>query len=583
MGQYYFNWDDAAKLYQLLGFNKENVAECRCVNMGENGGLVNREYLTSLPEFIAWANCFNGIGNCFVGRNPRVSVASKEIKHISTVSIDIDPIRPKGQAATVAQTEECLRAGQALLDIYVGGSLCGTGNGSLVIWTTSTPILAEFAAFEHKVRGFQDECAKIVSSFKGVKIDATQDSARLIKLIGTVSVKGGTKATRFLRLSRSKGDGDDVFRRIRSFSTAEPVAKEVLLNKSLSNDRSGNDYALAIHYKQRGLTASDTLEALAHHALGRPDRRDDHVRIIEKVFGSPINSVGGSPGNLDVGVRLHTPKNSLDEYVKGLDSRKDETPELRSGFREFDTATHGIRRGDIYTVAARPSIGKSSYLLNVANALCGAGKRVLLLSTEMSYSAIWDRFISIGTEIDGQKFSTGAFDSSDKQKKEEFLKRFSGYDFHVCDAFTPNIQEVERAIKEVSPDVLLFDHIQHIEGGEDYKALSLFTQQLKRLARTYNLAVVVASQLKRPPTIMDFKTKTVIHGRPSMNDLKGCGKIEEESAFLVLLYDSGTVYQEDAPVIRAELVKNRFGPNVICDLAFFKKCTKFKSLEECNV
>jgi len=92
--------------------------------------------------------------------------------------------------------------------------------------------------------------------------------------------------------------------------------------------------------------------------------------------------------------------------------------------------------------------------------------------------------------------------------------------------------------------------------------------------------VVVASQLRRPPQMMDYKTQTVVYGKPSMNDLKGCGKIEEEAAFVLLLYDSGNSLDPTCPIVVGDMVKNRFGPTAVSNLAFYKHITTFKSLTE---
>lgn len=579
----YFNWTDVGRMYKLLGFNETNIAEGRCVGFDEAGELrklISREYFTDQLSFVEWAHTFNGQGNIFVGRNPRSAVGSKDIRHISCITLDIDPIRPKNQAATQNQMEESFHAGQVILDRFMGGSICGSGNGCLVIWTTDSPIVADFKAFEGKLKSFQDECAELVKDYKGVRIDATQDSARLIKLIGTLSIKGGTRVTRFLRVSNRAGDGNAVFRHVAEFKTSQPATKEMLLAKARSDDRSGNDFALALHYKKNGLSPADTLDALAHHALGRPDRHDDHVRIVSKVFGtdSPEEKVQ----NPDE-IVLHSPKTSLGIYIESLSARgKNEKPELPTGFEELDRATHGLRRGEVYTVAARPAVGKSSMLLNISDTLCGFGRRVLLLSTEMPYQAIWDRLFSIGAEIDGSRFNTGIFTDIERDRRDKFHAKFKDYDFHVCDAFSPSIKAVEKTVDTVKPDVVMFDHLQHIEGGEDYKALSLFTQQLKSLAMRTGIAVVAASQLKRPFQAMNFRTGDLIQSKPSLNDLKGCGKIEEESAFVVLLHPTGANYKDNVPVIRAELAKNRFGPTAVSDLAFFKNFTRFKSLEECN-
>jgi KaiC/GvpD/RAD55 family RecA-like ATPase len=583
-----FNERDVRNLYRFLAFSPTRLAEVRCIDM-QGGGVVSRELVSSGDDFVRWSREFNGRGNCFVGRNARTEKANN-VTQITAMSLDIDPVRPKGQAATPEQVEESVNAGRLILDKFPdGGALGSSGNGALVIWTVDAPGVKDLAAFPEKLRQFQVECQKLFDEGR-IKVDATQDTPRLIKLLGTVSVKGDTRLTRLLRLPNPSRDGSAVFGYVEQFCSPKPVAKEILLDKSVSQDRSKNDYALAIHYKNQGLGPGDVLEALKHHALGRPDRSDDHERIVRKLFGGVGEGVGSGvsrPGGDDAGpsvVQVHSPSAvSVSSYLEGLNERgKVQSPELPTGFREFDMATHGIRRGDVYTIAARPGIGKTSILINIAVTLCAAGKSVLFLSTEMSYQDIWDRAISSGAPIDGGAFRTGQFSAEDKAKMGVFLEQFKTFRFNVCDSFQPKIEQVGASVAQYKPDVLIFDHVQHIDGGEDWKTISVFVQGLKRLAMQHKMAVLVASQLRRPPQSMNYKTGSVKIAKPTLSDLKGCGKIEEEAAFVLLLSPTDTVYSENCPVVRADLAKNRYGPNIISDLVFFKNITKFRSLEEVN-
>ena len=582
----YFSGVDARKLWRLLGFDEDNLAELRCVDVVGGAGVVGRGFVGSANGFVSWARKHNGAGNCFVGRNPRNKDGS--VKHISCVTLDIDPFYEKTVGATPKQTEECVEAARSVLARFKGGSLCISGNGSLLVYTTSSPV-AVGKEFEDKLRLFQKEAQEIAGS--GVKIDATQDSARLIKLVGTVSVKGGARATRFLALPACGGESEELFRYIGSLGAKQPVSQADLLARSVYPSRSEADYGFAVHFKQSGIGPDDCLELFAKNALGRNERRDDHIRIIEKVYGCVwdgssfrvgTNTPAGANGN-DV-LLLHTPQSSLDDYKAGLLKRgQDEKPELPTGFAQFDKATHGLRRGEIYTIAARPAVGKSSMCLNIARSLCANHRRVLALSTEMAYYAVWDRMFSIGCEVDGGAFLRGRFDDAQRQAVDKFYEEFKEYDFHVCDMFQPDITSVEQAAEKVRPDVLIFDHIQHIGGGHpnEVKMLSDFTRGLKRLAMQRDCAVVVASQLRRPQQMMNFRSGQTMYSKPSLSDLKGCGTIEEESAFVLLLYHSTLPdYNGDktTPIITAELAKNRFGPNVIDDLVFHKTVTKFKEM-----
>lgn len=564
---------DVRTLYRLLGFNASRLADARCVDV-VNGKVHDRRLIRTEQEFVNWAKEFNGKGNCFVGRNPRNE--AKEVTGITAMSLDIDPVRPKGTSATEEQTQECIELGQRILEKYPGGSLGLSGNGVLVLWTVPHPFPTDVLEFPKKLGFFQDECQKLTDP-KRIKIDATQDNARLVKVFGTLSTKGTHKPTRFLSVANRAGDGRRVFEYVESFVVGKPVAREELLAKSECADRSKNDYTLALHYKNQGLGKADILDALAHHALGRPDRRDDHVRIVEKLFGGVSNHVGGGD-NASVPLGVHSPETSIQGYLEGLTARgKNKEPELQTGFRELDDATHGLRRRELYTIAARPGIGKTTILINIAARLCLHNKSVLFLSTEMAYQDIWDRLIAAETGIPGERFRNGQFGPEDRGLFDRFLPTFKTFKLNVCDSFAPKIGEVEKAVDDYKPDVLIFDHIQHIEGGEDWKVLSAFTQGLKKLAMDKNIAVLAASQLKRP---FGYVGKAPAH--PGLSDLKNCGRIEEESAFVLILSPTDTFYGENVPLIHAEMAKNRYGPNVTTELAFFKDTSKFKSLEAVN-
>lgn len=584
---FYFNEGDVRRLYRLLGFNRDYIAETRCIDLSKNV-VVSREYQLNENAFVQWAKAFNGKGNCFVGRNPRLLLNRESIAHIRTITLDLDPDRPKGVSATEAQTEECVKAARAIFEKYNGGSLGLSGNGVLLIWTTPNPHPTS-KQLEQQLKAFQEEAKKIINdkNIKGVKVDATQDNPRLIKLIGTVSVKGEIRATKFLDVASSGGDGERVFGLVASLNVDKPLDQRSLLVQSNYPSRSEADYALAVHYKQSGLGPDDCMDALGRHVLGRNDRHDDHVRIIEKVYSDTKIPFGGNKApsvSNGADIVLHSPTSSLDKYGEELQKRgSHDKPELPTGFEVFDEATHGLRRGEIYTVAARPSVGKSSYLINVASSVCEAGRRVIFFSTEMPYHTIWDRIISSNAEIDGKAFNTGRFSSEEQQKFNQFRERFKRYDFHVLDSFQPDIDAVRAASIKVKPDVIFFDHIQHVGGNSanEVKMLSDFTRGLKSLAMELKCAVVVASQLRRPQQMMSYKTGEVQYAEPSLSDLKGCGTIEEESAFVLILWnEAGVSLGEDEPFVNGKLAKNRFGPTVNTQLVFYKSITKFKTIRE---
>lgn len=204
--------------------------------------------------------------------------------------------------------------------------------------------------------------------------------------------------------------------------------------------------------------------------------------------------------------------------------------EFPTGFGKFDRVTTGLQRGELLTVAARTETGKTNWLLAVSKTLAGGNRRVLFLSTEMSYERIWKRYIPLGdlTEIDDANFI-------------------------VTDDFKPDIPRITKAIEDVKPDVFIFDHINIV--GDDNQDLSEFMKGLKGIARQFSIPGIVSAQLNRSADWVDMQTKQKVIPRMSM--IKGSGTIEETSAQVLLLHEQ--LNEPDHKQILGLIEKNRYG------------------------
>lgn len=269
-------------------------------------------------------------------------------------------------------------------------------------------------------------------------------------------------------------------------------------------------------------------------------------------------------------IESFNPQDHLQQYVQRLSE-----PigigliELPIGIKELDEATWGLKRGELYTVGARPGVGKSSLFVNVATNLCRENKRVLFFSTEMSHEELFNKFIAVGAEVPAFSFVSRTFTEDDKRKRDAYLPVFEKFSLDIINIYEPNAQVVRKAIDKFHPDVVVFDHIQHIAGGDnEYKELSRFTRALKSIAMETNTAFLVASQLHRG---------AVAEGvTPELHHLKGCGTIEEESQVVILLHKE-TSEGEDVPIM-VKVAKNRYGKCGITQLVFKSKYTKFESM-----
>lgn len=244
-------------------------------------------------------------------------------------------------------------------------------------------------------------------------------------------------------------------------------------------------------------------------------------------------------------------------------------PELATGFPTIDKPTYGFTRGNLFIVGARPGTGKTSFIINAATHLCKNGKRVLYFSTESTPDEMRNKFASSEAEIPFRCFKEHNFDQVNKDKLMKFAQQFEGYDIHFVKSFAPSIKDVQQATLDIKPDVLIFDHIQHIttEGNNEYSKISEFTRFLKSLALQTNTAVVVASQLSR----------TVVYDGviPELHHLKGCGTLEEEGTVVILMHDD--TKKGDRPVL-FKVAKNRDGETGSTTLLLKSEITKFEDM-----
>ena len=232
------------------------------------------------------------------------------------------------------------------------------------------------------------------------------------------------------------------------------------------------------------------------------------------------------PGSLVI----HSPTNpdSQREFrERSVDSNT--VGEFPTGYQAFDTLTGGLRRGEILTVAARTGVGKTNWLIGPARTLCEANKKVLIFSTEMSFDQIWSRYRAT-LKNDGD---------------------FARHQFYVCDDFAPNTARVEEALKQIQPDVFVFDHINNI--GEEHQQLSEFMKGLKFLARKFNIPGIMTAQLNRQADWVENGERVA----PRLSMIKGSGTIEEVSAQVLLL--SETRVNLEGTEIVGVVDKNRYG------------------------
>lgn len=346
-----------------------------------------------------------------------------------------------------------------------------------------------------------------------------------------------------------------------SVSTPNVKVKEESWNKrsdnwiaqALEGMKNGNIddtlFLICSRLRADGYSADDCRILLQPHAErvgATPGHLDEKIRNVWDRYpsgrgttglGRELSSIYPStePRSGNSGLVIHSPTNPDSvrqyEYTK-LDV---DTPDanLQTGYQKLDQMLKGgLKSSRLFTVAARTGVGKTNWLIGVAKSLCESGKKVLLFSTEMPYGQIWERYIA---------------SLSDREQ-------FKRHQFFVCDSFAPNLERVEEAIKEIRPDVFMFDHINHV--SEEQRELGAFMQGLNFIRRKYECAGIVTAQLNRSADWVDLKTNEKVTPRMSM--IKGSGTIEQASSRVLLLSET-RVLPEGTEIV-GNLDKNDKGP-----------------------
>lgn len=543
--------------------------------------VINRSIIKGEQNVLEWAKKYNGKGNCYIGRTARTFDGA--MLEFRTITADIDPDRERGTAATLELSTRAIQGARKVLQHIPGGYVASSGNGALIVYRLSNPVTTDFKTFEQRFRSFENEMRKHCG--EGVTLDATFDTARMVKLLGTTSTKGDKslwRYSRFLDFPVIPYSKNNVRERIDACGSII-VEKPKALKNTVYASRSESDFALAVHYKKAGLSKEDALAALKTHALGRNDRVDDHKRIVEKVYDLGEDRLTPNDQGIPE-LQYSTPGDKLDEHKERLLNRKNHsTPEMSLGLTLIDRHTWGLRRGEIFTIAARPGIGKTSIAASIAVRVTREGKRLLYFTSEMSVDSTYDRLLQVLSGLSGDKFTTGSFTSEDRIKLDAAYEELRGFGerLTICDACSPDIKQVKSLAHKLTPDLLIYDHIQHIGGAADAARsnVSHFVKGLKDIAREINCAVLALSQIRR--LYKDPKTGKEV--RPTLSDLKESGTIEEESAAVLLL--SILSEQPDSAIrcLYSDLAKNRYGPITVVGVEFDKFTAHFKDLEAENL
>jgi replicative DNA helicase len=279
----------------------------------------------------------------------------------------------------------------------------------------------------------------------------------------------------------------------------------------------------------------------------------------------------------------------LTETIERIDmlysrENKNEVIGVPSGFVDLDRMTSGLQPGELIIVAGRPSMGKTTLVMNMAEHVALAEKKsVAVFSMEMSGPQLAMRMIGSVGRVDQHELRTGTFKEDDWSRLVDAVGRLNEAQIYIDDTAGLNVLEVRSRARRLHRQcgglaLLVIDYLQLMSGTtggrEENRATEIaeISRSLKSLAKELKVPVIALSQLNRSVDARQDK-------RPMMSDLRESGAIEQDADLILFIYRD-EVYNPDSPrkgISEIIIAKQRNGPVGKIDLTFLGKFTRFEN------
>jgi replicative DNA helicase len=262
---------------------------------------------------------------------------------------------------------------------------------------------------------------------------------------------------------------------------------------------------------------------------------------------------------------------------------------VETHYVDLDEMTSGLQKSDLIIIAARPSMGKTAFAMNIAeNAAILDQKVVGVFSLEMSNEALLQRLLCSVARVDSHKFRTGSLWQDDTKRISQALEKLTHAPIFIDDTPGIGLSEMRAKARRLKQsqgqlDLIIVDYLQLMSGGSRRfenrtQEVSAISRGLKGLAKELEVPVIALSQLSRAP-----ESRGAGDHRPQLADLRESGSIEQDADVVAFIFRE-EVYKPDVPELDgvAEILirKQRNGPTGTVKLAFLKSSTRFESMVE---
>ena len=275
--------------------------------------------------------------------------------------------------------------------------------------------------------------------------------------------------------------------------------------------------------------------------------------------------------------------NTVFEQIQSTNLTDDKVLGVPSGFADFDDMTSGFQAGDLIILAARPSMGKTTLVMNFAQYIAIIKKiPVAVFSLEMPAEQLAMRLLCSEAKIDSKRIRSSSLADHEYRDLNMAFGKLSEAPIYIDD--TPNLSPIELRAKfrrlqsEVNPKLIIIDYLQLLRGSKKksesrYHEVSEIVREVKAFAKECNIAIIALSQLSR--NIEQRQDK-----RPVLSDLRESGEIEQTADLICFIHRPEEADQSNMEFSNVQLVvaKHRNGPTGEVNLGFRKQVSSFVSI-----
>jgi replicative DNA helicase len=271
------------------------------------------------------------------------------------------------------------------------------------------------------------------------------------------------------------------------------------------------------------------------------------------------------------------------EHIEALYERKEHITGIPTGFVQLDRLTSGFQPSDLVVIAGRPSIGKTSFALNIAEyAGIEAKIPLAIFSLESAKEQLVERLLCSEARVDSHKLCTGFLSEDDWSRLTDAAGVLAEAPIYIDDSANINVLELRAKARQLKAEydikMAIIDYLQLMEGDRRadnrQQQISEISRSLKALAKELNIAVVAISQLSRAVEQREDK-------RPRLSDLRESGAIEQDADLVLSLYREYYYSRSSDDEGKAEIIinKQRRGPTDKLALIFISEYTRFENPE----